>query len=327
MNSTSTMQLVGGLRVGAAAPGDYRFYGDLFARLPKEVSNTGALTRYVAFDHLADDESAITFLGIEVNGIESIPDRMIAWNLGPDALTVMEGRDGRNAVIWQEDVTWQWRNESPSACGRGLTGEFSVRVPGEWSGTGAPVLREFSITANAYVAPAKGGSDDPVQLVDYDPTWPEEFGALAGWLRGLLGSDVALDIEHIGSTAIPGMIAKPILDILVEVPSFREAKQRVLPSLNGETWEYWWHRGHMTFVKRDGFMGQRTHHVHMMPKGDELQNRLAFRDYLRSHPEAAAHYAALKRRLAENHPTSRERYTDAKASFVNEVVTEAVKRS
>lgn len=183
------------------------------------------------------------------------------------------------------------------------------------------------MTANAYVAPEKGAGDDPVQLVDYDPTWPEKFDAFAGWLRELLGSDVALDIEHIGSTAMPGMIAKPIIDILVEVPSFQEAKRRALPPLNNENWEYWWHRGHMTFVKRDGFMGRRTHHVHMMPKGDESQKRLAFRDRLRSHPAEAARYAALKRRLAESHQKEREQYTDAKASFVSEILAEAMKRS
>ena len=83
------MQIVGGLRLGIAAPGDYSFYGDLFARLPTEVKNTGALTRYVAFDYLTDGEDPITFLGIEVDSIESIPDGMIAWDLGLDDLTVV----------------------------------------------------------------------------------------------------------------------------------------------------------------------------------------------------------------------------------------------
>ena len=119
------------------------------------------------------------------------------------------------------------------------------------------------------------------------------------------------------------MIAKPIIDVLVEVPSFTEAKQVALPLLNNELWEYWWYGNHMTFVKRDRLMGLRTHHVHLMPEGRELRARLAFRDYLRSHAEEASRYAALKRRLANEHQANRENYTAAKAAFVNEIVVRA----
>lgn len=119
------------------------------------------------------------------------------------------------------------------------------------------------------------------------------------------------------------MIAKPIIDVLVEVPSFPEAKQVALPLLNNELWEYWWYGNHMTFVKRDGLMGLRTHHVHMMTEGRELRARLAFRDYLRSHAEEASRYAALKRRLADEHRENRENYTGAKAAFVDEIVAKA----
>jgi len=295
--------------------------------MTKEVRNTGSLTRYVAFDYLTDEKDPITFLGIEVDSIENIPDRMIAWDLDNDGLTVMEAKNGDNVIIWQEDVTWQWRDESPSACGRGVTGEFSVRVPSEWSGTRVSVQRHFSMTANAYVAPGQTGCDDGVHLVDYDPTWPEKFNEFSGWLRERLGPGVALAIEHFGSTSIPEMIAKPIIDVLVEVPSFSEAKQQALPALNNETWEYWWYGGHMTFVKRDRLMGLRTHHVHMMPEGRDLRKRLAFRDYLRSHAEDASRYATLKRQLAKSHQADREHYTDAKASFVKGIVAKAMKHS
>lgn len=318
------MQLIGGLRIGASPPGDYSFYANLFARMTKEVSNTGSLTRYVAFDYLSKEKNPITFLGIEVHGIENIPDGMIAWDLHGSSLTVLEARNGENAIIWQEDVVWQWRDDSPSACGRGVTGEFGVRVPSEWSGTSFSAYRHFSMTGNAYVAPGQTGCDDDVHLVDYDPTWPGKFNEFSDWLHEHLGSDVALRIEHFGSTAISGMIAKPIIDVLVKVPSFSEAKQRALPSLNNEIWEYWWHYDHMVFVRRDRLMGLRTHHVHMMPEGNELQKRLAFRDYLRAHPADASRYATLKRQLAESHQTNREYYTDAKASFVNEIIAKAM---
>ena len=327
LGNPAKMQLVGGLRIGASAPGDYSFYSNLFARMAKEIRNTGSLTRYVAFNYLTDGNNPITFLGIEVDSIQNIPDGMIAWDLDNNSLTVMEAKNGENVIIWQEDVAWQWRDESFSACGRGITGEFSVRVPSEWSGTRVSAHRHFSMTANAYVAPGQTGCDDGVYLVDYDPAWPEKFNEFSDWLCEHLGPGVALEIEHFGSTSIPGMIAKPLIDVLVEVPSFLEAKQQVIPFLNNEIWEYWWHSDHMMFVKRDRLMGIRTHHVHMMPEGREMRKGLAFRDYLRSHAEDAARYAALKRHLAKSHPTNREHYTDAKASFVNEIVAKAMKHS
>jgi GrpB-like predicted nucleotidyltransferase (UPF0157 family) len=123
------------------------------------------------------------------------------------------------------------------------------------------------------------------------------------------------------------MIAKPIIDVLVEVPSFSKAKLHALPSLNNKLWEYWWYDNHITFVKRDKLMGVRTHHVHMMPSGRELRARLAFRDYLKSHAKEASQYATLKQQLAKSHQTKRERYTDAKAAFVNDVVAKVMEHS
>ena len=74
-------------------------------------------------------------------------------------------------------------------------------------------------------------------------------------------------------------------------------------------------------------MGLRTHHVHMMPEGCEVRKRLAFIDFLRSHTEDASRYATLKRQLAESHLADREKYTDAKTSFVNEIVVKTMKHS
>jgi len=325
MDDTTRILLVGGVKVGASPPGDYSFYGNLFMRMTKEVRNIGDLTRYIAFDYLTDENDPITFLGIEVDSIENIPDGMIALDLDNHSLTILEEMNGKNTIIWQEDVTWQWLSKLPSVCNRGITGEFSVRVPSGWCGTKVSSHRKFSMTANAYVAPGQIGCDDSIHLVNYDPAWPQQYLEFSGWLRECLGSDVALRVEHFGSTSIPGMIAKPIIDVLVEVPSFSEAKQRALPLLNNELWEYWWYGNHMTFVRRDKLMGMRTHHVHMMLHGRDLQAKLAFRDHLRSHAEDAAQYAALKRQLAVCHQTDREQYTNAKASFVNEIVTKSMK--
>jgi GrpB-like predicted nucleotidyltransferase (UPF0157 family) len=122
---------------------------------------------------------------------------------------------------------------------------------------------------------------------------------------------------------VPGIPAKPIIDILVEIPSFAEAKERALPLLNDVSWEYWWYDNHMVFFKRETPMGKRTHHVHMAPQRHEVWAGLVFRDYIRSHPEAAARYSELKRRLAVEHRADREGYTDAKSAFVRQATARA----
>ena len=319
---TAGMRLVGGLQVDAP-DGDHSLYHSLFARMTAEVENTGNLTRYVGYESFRDGKDHLRFLGIEVDRIGDIPDGMIAWDLGESTLTVSQAKDGQNAVIWRDDVTWQWREQLPSDCGRGVTGEFSARIPAAWSGKGTSEYRHFWVSANAYVAPGKNGCDDDVALAEYDPSWPQQYEEAAHWLRDHLGSDIILSVEHFGSTAIPGMPAKPIIDILVEIPSFSEAKRRVLPLLNSQTWEYWWYQGKMMFVKRHKLMGRRTQHVHMMPSGRSRRERLAFRDHLRSDPKDASRYAALKRELAKSHRKDRERYTEAKSDFVSRIVSKA----
>ncbi len=326
--SPTKMLLVGGMRIGAPADGDDSFYGNLFSRLPREVSNTSEITRFVTFDSFAD-AARVTFLGIEIDAMKDgdVPEGMIAWALDETRLIVLDGSCKGAPVRWQQEVSWLWLDHSPSAWGRGVTGEFSVRVPAEWTQGSAPMDCKFSLTGNAYVAPGRAGCDDCVELVNYDATWPEQFSLFADWLRENVLGEFALRVEHFGSTAIPGMIAKPVIDVLVEVPSLQAAKPRVLPGLNQDTWEYWWHGAHMVFVKRATFLGARTHHVHFMESGTELTARLDFRNHLRAHPEDAERYATLKRQLAAKHRSNREDYTDAKSAFVDEIVRKSARNS
>ncbi|MEZ4601188.1 MAG: GrpB family protein [Syntrophotaleaceae bacterium] len=318
--------LVGGMRIGSPVAGDYSFYADLFSRMAREVPNTGELTRYVAFDCFADG-ARITFLGIEVDRIDGVPDGMVAWQLDEKKITVLDGRCRRDPLPWQREVSWLWLDHSSSSCGRDVTGEFIVRVPAEWTQVSVPMDCPFSMTGNAYVAPGQAGCDDSVELVDYDEAWPEQFSLFAEWLRNHLGDVTVCRVEHFGSTAIPGMIAKPVIDVLVEVPSLEQAKPRMLPRFIEKTWEYWWLGQHMAFVKRKTLQGVRTHHVHIMESGEGVTARLAFRDYLRAHPDDAARYAEMKRRLAATHRSNREKYTDAKSAFIAEVVRKATVKS
>jgi GrpB-like predicted nucleotidyltransferase (UPF0157 family) len=287
-----------------------KFYGGVFPRLASEVPNVGHLSRYVAFRNERDDGREARFLGIEVESFSSVPDGMIAWELGDAALIRWIGSRSPESEH-REPISWTWQRESPTTTGRWL---------GEFSAGGSPLL----CAANCYVGPKRGaGSADDVRIVDYDPTWPRQAAEAAAWLSDALGDDVALSIEHYGSTAVPGLPAKPIVDLLVEVPGLSAAAPVVLTALNDPAWEYWWYAGHMTFVRRDGLGGRRTHHVHMAPRSHPVWRGLAFRDWLRTHPDDAARYAALKHALAETWRTERERYTIAKTRFVEEITARA----
>jgi len=294
-----------------------KFYGPLFDRLKKEVKNTGPLTRYVGYQSTIDGKEHLCFIGIEVDSIEDIPQGMVAWDLSDDARTIWVSKNGRDVITLQEKISWQWIDSSPDSYGK-CTGEFSLLS--QTSG-----YRNFWLSANAYVGlQEKDVSSDEIYLVDYDPSWPQQFDEIAGWLRDGLGAEIALRIEHYGSTAIAGMSAKPIIDVLVEIPSFAEAKQRAFSLLNRHQWEYWWYSDHMIFIKRDKLMGRRTHHIHMATPSHKLWDGITFRDYLRTHKEDALRYAALKHDLAASLRDDRERYTQAKTMFVNEILSKAL---
>lgn len=289
---------------------DLDAFGAHLHRLSSEVAHASELTRYVGYEGGAGDRVEARFLGVEVDCIDQIPDGMIGLQLGMDSLTI----HGSGTSPLTTPLSWLWRSQSHN---NRLTGEFTARL----SADSAPL--EFRMTANAYFVPGKADFDDGVYLVPYDPSWPEQFHEEKQWLTANLGSSIALRIEHYGSTAIPGLIAKPVIDILVEVPSVEEARRAAIPMFNKPECEYWWYNDHLFFALRKGLMGTRTHHIHMAPAGHEIWNGLAFRDYLIAHPDEAAQYAALKRELAECHRTDRERYTFAKTAFVKEVMEKA----
>lgn len=325
MPQDTKMRIVGGQQV-LASDGDTEelldFYGGLFGRLAKEVRHTGDLTRYIGYQSLAGREDRLHFLGIEVDTIADIPEGMLAWELCDSTWTVWEAQGERDVLLSKQAIAWQWLARSPSGQGR-YTGEFTKLDRSQ-----APHKRAYWVSANAYVDLREPDENsDGVHLVEYDPSWPGQFQEMANWLQKHLGPDIALRVEHYGSTSIPGMPAKPVIDVLVEIPSFAGAKARAIPLFNSEIWEYWWHSEHMTFVKREKRMGQRTHHVHMAPRDHSLWEGLAFRDYLRSHPDEASRYARLKCELASRYGTDRERYTQAKTEFVREVTSRAVRRS
>jgi GrpB-like predicted nucleotidyltransferase (UPF0157 family) len=170
---------------------------------------------------------------------------------------------------------------------------------------------------------------DEVEIVDYDPRWPSLFDEEAERLRSAIDPSLIVGLEHFGSTAIPGLPAKPIIDILIAVRSLAAAKAALVAPLRTLDYVYWADnpkKDRMFFVKgMPPFGSKRSHHVHVTELHGEMWQRLAFRDYLRAHPEEAVAYAELKRRLAAEHRTDREAYTDAKSAYVENVLRKAIK--
>jgi GrpB-like predicted nucleotidyltransferase (UPF0157 family) len=170
---------------------------------------------------------------------------------------------------------------------------------------------------------------DEVEIANYDPRWPILFDEEAKRLRATLDPSLILGLEHFGSTAVPELSAKPIIDILIAVRSLADAQASFVEALRNLDYVYWADnpkQDRLFFVKgMPPFGSRRSHHVHVTEPHGEMWQRLAFRDYLRAHPEEAAAYEQLKRRLATEHPRDREAYTDAKSVYVESVMRKAIK--
>jgi GrpB-like predicted nucleotidyltransferase (UPF0157 family) len=168
-------------------------------------------------------------------------------------------------------------------------------------------------------------ADQPIALVDHDPSWHNRFLAQQAVLSRLLRPWLAAPPEHIGSTAIPGLRAKPIVDIIAPVHSFTAAQQAV-PVLEQDGWLFWPddpNRHYRLWFLRPT-PAARTHHLQIMQHDHpELHRLLLFRDALRNDPALRQAYVALKDRLAEQHHMDRNAYTDAKSDFVQSVLQAA----
>ena len=314
------MRLVGELRTRGVDWSVSQF-AVLFERLGATVEGAGAIKRYVRYFGDVDGCTEVHFFGIEVEFIEHLLEGMVALELSENAITVLETTRTGPGAVWQGYLTWNWLDRSSPGA---PVGDFSARVPADWTSQPNRPPVQFIFSANSYFEPGRI-FDDNIRLVGYDPTWPAKFDEMANGLRRAITPEIALRIEHFGSTAIPNMTAKPVIDILLEVPSFAEARKSLIPLFNKPECEYWWYSNHMLFIVRNELMGTRMHHIHAAPRGHRMWEGIAFRDYLRAHPDEAARYAALKRNLAEDHATDREVYTNSKDDFVREVTAKALR--
>lgn len=164
--------------------------------------------------------------------------------------------------------------------------------------------------------------NEPIALSPYDPAWSTGFDAERERLTAICPGQL-IAIEHIGSTAVPGMAAKPVIDLMGGVESMAVADALLEPLCDA---------GYITSAGFNAAIGERrwlmrweegrrTHHLHLLvPDSAEWRDRVAFRDLLRASEDLASQYLQLKVKLAAQHPSDREAYTDAKSEFIREVL-------
>ncbi|HEY9632385.1 MAG TPA: GrpB family protein [Coleofasciculaceae cyanobacterium] len=163
--------------------------------------------------------------------------------------------------------------------------------------------------------------ENPVLVVDYDANWPMEFEQEKIQILNALDNAV-MDIQHVGSTSVPGLAAKPIIDIAVGLKQIPPSLAQIeaLEKLGSV------HRGEAGIPGRH-FFGKgmpSTHHIHVAKLGAEFWERhILFRDFLRAHPDAAQQYEALKRDLAIQFRCDRQRYTDSKTPLIEQLLVQA----
>lgn len=158
-----------------------------------------------------------------------------------------------------------------------------------------------------------GGHNASVEIVDYDSAWPAAFEAERERLTPLLDG---VEVHHFGSTAVPGLAAKPVIDMIALVPDLDTPIAALVAQAGYQFPEAFnatlTHRRFLCYPSA----AHRTHHLHLVDQRSELERRLRFRDRLRADPVLAGEYVTLKRALAERHRDDREAYTEAKSEFV-----------
>ena len=162
---------------------------------------------------------------------------------------------------------------------------------------------------------------DVVELVPYDYSWKDDYHNEELILRNLLG-EYALDIQHVGSTAIPGISAKPILDIAVAVKD-EETLLKLIPILSEAGYEV---KDSISesgeILARKGPVESRTHYIHIEVHGSEYwNNHILFRDYLIKYPRYIAEYEKLKREVFQLYKDERKKYTAAKNEFIAKILS------
>jgi putative glutamine amidotransferase len=247
-------------------------------------------------------------------GIDRVGDRLRIAGRSPDGLVEaieLEGADLNRESTWMLGV--QWHPEETAATDPGQQRLFDALVN---------IGRFFG-------ASSRGALDArPVEIVEPDPDWPARFDQEAARLRAIVPPDLIARIDHVGSTSVPGLAAKPVIDIQVSVHAISPVAAYAGPLIDAGYRHVLdpWTDDH-EFFSRDTEGGVRAVNVHVCSAGSDWERKhLAFRDHLRVSPEDAAAYAAIKRGLAETHRIDRAAYTGGKTDFIERVTAVALRK-
>lgn len=162
-----------------------------------------------------------------------------------------------------------------------------------------------------------------IGLAPPDPSWADQFLAEKECLRLQLADWLVGEPEHVGSTAVEGLWAKPIIDIMAPVRSLEQARPAMAAAEALGYCHYPYRSDVMHWFCKPS-PAHRTHHLYLVPLNSDLwRDRILFRDLLRSDPSIRSRYQSLKSELAEHHPTEREAYTEGKSAFIAEVLRRA----
>jgi GrpB-like predicted nucleotidyltransferase (UPF0157 family) len=162
--------------------------------------------------------------------------------------------------------------------------------------------------------------DEPIQIVAYDSAWPARFETEKRLLERAIRPWIIGEVHHVGSTAVPSLAAKPVIDILVGVESLT-GSEACFNQLAAISYQYAPYRPDEMHWFCKPSPAHRTHHLHLVPVGSRrFDDELAFRDALRKRPDLAERYAELKSNLATKHRDDREAYTKSKGQFIADVL-------
>jgi GrpB-like predicted nucleotidyltransferase (UPF0157 family) len=172
--------------------------------------------------------------------------------------------------------------------------------------------------------PPHPATEAPIEIVAYNDAWPDMFVGEAHAIQATLGPWLTGPIEHIGSTAIRGLAAKAVVDIMAPIRGLDQSRPAIAAAVTLGYCYSPYRPDHEHWFCKPSF-SMRTFHLHLVPiDSDGWRATLAFRDYLRNHPLVAAEYEGLKRHLAREHRTDREAYTAAKYPFIAQVTALAL---
>ncbi|MDP4709268.1 MAG: GrpB family protein [Rickettsiaceae bacterium] len=166
------------------------------------------------------------------------------------------------------------------------------------------------------------GKNDSITLLKYDPKWPLKFEKEKKFLMNIIGQWLCGSIEHVGSTSVAGLIAKPVIDIMFGVRSL-EASHPAIETLKKNGYNYFPYKKAVMHWFCKPSPEFRTHHLHLIPfESDLWKERIKFRDILRSDSQIANEYAELKKELAILYKEDREAYTERKWPFIQKVLSQ-----